>query len=545
MDNSDESSDDSASLVVMPPQKSLCLAALPAKQLTINSSVVRNQPTRQDPIMALDVESSCTETNKKSDELSLSSCSSEDEEEEEEELDKKIPAQKSKKRAAPLLSLRERLSQNLPDSDDDSDPFDLNSQIKPSLAAEKQQPNPPARQQKKKESTTIKNAAPKREEKERLKRQKEQEREAAKKRKAEESARAKQAKEDERQRARLAKQQADLVAKQVKASLREQARQHNGTFCKQEIAILMERKLHRNADLNLPGTLQQEGYRVEKYDSLLNCNAIQWIRQDHLKGGADGAVQNLREGQVNGYIHLPYLAIVFEDSTDFIRLMDREDREEDDDYPKLGTWLRSIEAGWTAAWKYAQGQRPTIFLFLLDVDRSLNKLWTQYNRKSRSERASVQAPPSDNEFHDAIAWMLIQFQVDCIKCSDANALANEICKMTRMLSEEPYQKVFTDLDCVPKFKRSRTESDPIFDQAKDIWHRQLQVIPQMSCVKARNLTKYYPTAHSLWQAYQNPNLNEAQKQVLIADLLSESRQVKLSSFIFQIMTSTDPNQMLR
>lgn len=142
---------------------------------------------------------------------------------------------------------------------------------------------------------------------------------------------------------------------------------------------------------------------------------------------------------------------------------------------------------------------------------------------------------------------VIQFQVECIHCASADEVSNHLRKMTRVLAEQPYKNLgISELDCIQKLKPECSDLDPDYDRAADCWVRQLQQIPRISRPIAMNLACHFPTARSLWRAYQQPNDDEEAKRYLTADMFSErSTQAKLASNLYTVLTSTDPHEILR
>jgi hypothetical protein len=129
-------------------------------------------------------------------------------------------------------------------------------------------------------------------------------------------------------------------------------------------------------------------------------------------------------------------------------------------------------------------------------------------------------------------------------------VSHHLCKMTRMLAEAPYQKQVTELVCIKKLKSECSDlldgPDACYERAKDCWVRQLQQIPRVSRPMAMNLGCYYPTAWSLWRAYQDDTLTEEEKRFLTANMFSErASQAKLSSQLYTVMTSNEPDAILR
>jgi DNA integrity scanning protein DisA with diadenylate cyclase activity len=142
---------------------------------------------------------------------------------------------------------------------------------------------------------------------------------------------------------------------------------------------------------------------------------------------------------------------------------------------------------------------------------------------------------------DALQWLLIQFQVECVHCPDIESIQANVHKLTRGLCEAPYANQVTELECIKKIKQNPTADDPM-NRARDAWLRQLQQIPRLSEAMAVNVVREYPTMQSLWQAYQEGD--EAQNVALLADILrGTQRQAKLSEALYRFMTSTNPKEM--
>jgi hypothetical protein len=59
------------------------------------------------------------------------------------------------------------------------------------------------------------------------------------------------------------------------------------------------------------------------------------------------------------------------------------------------------------------------------------------------------------------------------------------------------------------------------------------------------LAHYFPTARSLWDAYQDQSRTEDEKRLLIAPLFKEGRQhPKLADMVYRLMTSANPNEFV-
>ena len=353
------------------------------------------------------------------------------------------------------------------------------------------------------------------------KEEREEQRRREKERRDEEKRLEKLRKQEERIRQRKEKEVAKQAEQDAKRRRIRAAQQTSGKFASQEICILVEPALMQQVDTES----LMEAYAIHPYASVQK-GTIQWIRKDYTAGGAQEAMQALQSGDVNGYQLLDRMVIVFYDPKEFIQMLHRSD--EDDDYPLLESWLESLH------------DCGKLVLLLHGVVDELNRQWNAHRRVRQNP-----PPPTDAELNDAIVWLLVQFQVECIVCPTEESLLTTIRKMTRALSEEPYQQQVTELECVKKIKSVCSDTADAYTKANDTWIRQLQQVPRVSENMARNLAQYFPTAKSLWDAYQDPSRTEGEKRVLLAPLFAEGRQhSKLSDTVYRLMTSKNPNEFL-
>jgi hypothetical protein len=344
---------------------------------------------------------------------------------------------------------------------------------------------------------------------------------------------------ERKERERAAKRAAKEAEKAGKVQNRARARQATGKHANDEIAVLMDPGLYHHPEMLFSQELRDLEYKVERFESLLGCPAIQWIRKDYLEGGADDAVRQLLAGNRDGYVHLPTLAIVFDDPSPFIRMLERDDDE--DNFPLLEDWLTGIQTGWRHSWKYPATVRPRLVLLLHRVPQQLVALRNDF----RARRNGVtKLPPCSEELYDAIAWLMVQFHVECVTCSEFKYLHLEISKITRMLSEEPYQKIYADFDCIGKLNRNCPPDASRWDSAKSTWMNQLQQLPGVSFDMARHFVRHYPTARTLWLAYQSDQLTVDEKRALVAGLFGERRHVKLSDQLYRLFTTNDPDEII-
>ena len=261
--------------------------------------------------------------------------------------------------------------------------------------------------------------------------------------------------------ARAAKQAETERTKRERQRLKTNSDQSRGKYAHLEVACLIdERWVEGRGDsyyqrVSVRDKVQQQmaqtgGYVWQSHDCHIGCRAIQWIRRDFLEGGAADAYRNLKEGKHNGYQHIPILAVVVH-GKEFLKLLERDFKEQDDDYPELENWLKRIQEQYRTTWKAKTDAKPRVILLLDQVKERLDTVWKAYN-KTKAKNPNLIQPPTSNELQDAITWLLIEFQVEVIHCNTTNNIVYEICKMTRLLGEEPYLREVSELDCVRKLK---------------------------------------------------------------------------------------------
>ncbi|CAB9520373.1 expressed unknown protein [Seminavis robusta] len=343
------------------------------------------------------------------------------------------------------------------------------------------------------------------------------------------------------------------AAKESRKRQRLEQQAARGNFATSEIVMLVDPPLLSSKDA-YDWTQHEEitthNCAVHEYRSALvgnnnNCQAIQWIRKNHLQGGAASAWDELRKNNPNGYTHMDRLVLVFDDPKVFIDLLRRTKQDNaDDDYPKLRQWLLQLQHTWKAAWPQST-PRPRILLLLHQAERELDRQWVEYRRKTKNSTrrdAADQTPPDESDFRDAITWLLIQYQVECMCCDSLEEIWTTALKMTRALAKGVYKKIpMTELECVKRLKPSTGDNDQPLVTAKDVWLRQLQQVQGISENKARNLVRHYPTIQSLHQGYEESD----DPQELVAGCLHATQyQQKLSENVHRLLTSTNPEEIV-
>ncbi|GAX15648.1 hypothetical protein FisN_3Hh120 [Fistulifera solaris] len=353
---------------------------------------------------------------------------------------------------------------------------------------------------------------------------------------------AKEMEKDMRQQQRLAKQAAAQAEKDDRKRRRIESDQTRGKRAIDELAVLMEHSLCYHEELTLRNDLQETGFLVDSYPSGLGCDVVQFIRYDYVNGGGTRAVEMLKQSKREEYQHLPIVGVVFHDPMDFISKIERDAHDEDDDYPKLESFLKGLEVGWRAAWRLGAEQRPRFIFYLNNVHATLDQLWV----KSRRKDQSMKAPPTGEELQDALIWLSIQFCVDCIHYLCPEDLSTQINKMAVWLAREPYQRQMTDLECAKKTKMQCSDMDPPLVRSQDCWRRQLCQVPGISETMASSVVSYFPTMRSLYLRYQDKSLTEDQKILLLADCFGREgrRDVKCSDAVYRILTSKNPNELI-
>lgn len=353
---------------------------------------------------------------------------------------------------------------------------------------------------------------------------------------------AKEKDKQERQQQRIAKQAAAQAEKENRKRRRIESDQTSGKRANEEIAVLMELTLCNHEELTVMKDLQESGFLVDSYPSGLGCDVVQFIRSDYVSGGGVRAVEMLKHGKREEYQHLPIVGVVFHDPMNFISKIERDVHDEDDDYPKLESFLKGLEHGWRAAWKVSPECRPRVIFYLNNVNGTLDKLWV----KSRRKDQSMKPPPTGEELQDSLIWLSVQFCVDCIHYSCPEDLSTQLTKMAVWLAREPYQRQMTDLECAKKTKMQCSDMDPPLVRSQDCWRRQLCQVPGISESMASSVVGYFPTMRSLYLRYQDPSLTESQKVLLLSDCFGREgrKDVKCSDAVYRILTSKNPNELI-
>jgi hypothetical protein len=344
--------------------------------------------------------------------------------------------------------------------------------------------------------------------------------------------------------------------KETRKRNRLEHQQARGNFATTEIVLLVDPPLFRRReqsecyDWRQHEEIINHNCAVHEYRSAIggsNCQALQWIRKDHLDGGAVKAWEELRQNNPDGYTHMDRLVIVFDDPKVFIDLLKRTEQDTtDDDYPQLRQWLLRLENSWRAAWPNAQSKRPAILLLLHQGMKELDRQWVEHRRvhKNSARQHAAQQPPTASDFHDAISWMMIQFQVECMYCESYEEIWTTALKMTRALAKSVYKKTpMTELECVKRIKSVAPDTCEPLVKARDVWFRQVQQLQGISEAKARNLVRHYPTIQSLWRGYHD-NTDDDPSELVAGYLHNSQYQKKSSESIHRLLTSTNPEEII-
>jgi hypothetical protein len=155
----------------------------------------------------------------------------------------------------------------------------------------------------------------------RLKAQAREEVKLVRERKKEEEKQEKLQKAQQRQDQKLVREQQKEQEKQGKKRQREQEDQGSGKFAKQEMVVLMDPDVHKKEEYAPMVEALKEDFLIHSYPSSLPCQkAIQWVRKDHLQGGAKEALTHLEAGESNHFEHLHHVILLLEPE-DFIPLV--------------------------------------------------------------------------------------------------------------------------------------------------------------------------------------------------------------------------------
>ena len=364
-----------------------------------------------------------------------------------------------------------------------------------------------------------------------------------------------QLKAEEKEKKELLKAEREM-AKQIKIMnkkrLVQQEQQANGKFSSQEIGVYMEEGLSSNEDFggSLIKGLQDAGYSVaiaKKRDvggtgptnEKMIQGCIQWVRRDHLLGGATNALESVQGKQNEEIEWMDVVAIVFYDCTKFFSLLEQEKNDiAYDEYPLLQSWLHQVRSSIRKGGGESN-KNPRIILVLHQAILQLTLQWT----KGGKRRTSF-SPTNEEELQDAITWLLMEEQVECEITANSTETIDFVTSLTRALSELPYYENATELHCVKKLKVDSKNADPL-EKARSCWKRQLQQIPGMSEAKATYLTSVFPTARSLMEKYEDDTVTETDKRFLLSHYIQEGRNAsKMSDSIYRLMTGTNEMELI-
>jgi len=355
-------------------------------------------------------------------------------------------------------------------------------------------------------------------------------------------------KELERERKALQKAEREMEKQlqlQKKKRLIQHEKQANGKFCGEEIGVYLDEYLSSCEEFgeSLISALEEtkNSVTVAKRHSGANVveGCIQWVRRDYLKGGSTSALNDIREEKLNKVEWMDTVAFVFRDSIKFLELLEQDENDiAGDQFPLLESWLQEASS-LIKSRNSTSTRKPRIILVLHRALLSLSLQWKQGGKRRDSF-----SPTNEEELHDAITWLLMEKQIECHISSNETETVEFIVSLTRALSELPYYENPTELHCIKKIKLSSKNGSPI-EKAKDCWKRQLQQIPGLSEAKATYLMTFYPTARSLIDEYQDPNLTENEKCFLLTDCFQEGRSArKMSENVYHLMNSKDETELL-
>lgn len=128
---------------------------------------------------------------------------------------------------------------------------------------------------------------------------------------------------------------------------------------------------------------------------------------------------------------------------------------------------------------------------------------------------------------------------------------------TRAIAEFPYRMQPSALAVVAKkmglSKAARmvedagvTDPDMLrLHEASTTWLAMLQVLPNMSLSRARNVQAVYPTFRSLVDVYRDPSITTAVKERLLETILEKGRrQTALSKAVYRFLTTYNPDDLI-
>jgi hypothetical protein len=155
---------------------------------------------------------------------------------------------------------------------------------------------------------------------------------------------------------------------------------------------------------------------------------------------------------------------------------------------------------------------------------------------------SLSLTEKTNSVRDAIEEWLCQILlkgIDCIKTESPKHTVNILHRILTILTQSPYMAL-PSIFKIPSKKLQTTSEIP---ESSKLWAEQLINIPGVSEQKVGKIVEKFPNLTSLMEFYQGPGMSFKEKIDAIA-LLYERKETKLSSKVFKVYSSDNPNDVV-
>lgn len=194
---------------------------------------------------------------------------------------------------------------------------------------------------------------------------------------------------------------------------------------------------------------------------------------------------------------------------------------------------------------------PKIIVIFCGMNDAILEKQKAKKRENGSEFVNYKRA-SQNGLSDALAWLLIAYDIDSRLLPQGTDKASDCFKefVGATLETLHYQEPLP-VEILSEFKKQNTgqATEWGMDSERDdfilhSWYLMLRCL--IGDIEARRLIKHYPCARLLLDAYDDPNLSVKEKEELVADILRpNTRQLKTSRNLYRMLTSEDPNLLLK
>mmetsp|Transcript_4858 Transcript_4858/g.9775 ORF Transcript_4858/g.9775 Transcript_4858/m.9775 type:complete len:415 (+) Transcript_4858:239-1483(+) len=292
----------------------------------------------------------------------------------------------------------------------------------------------------------------------------------------------------------------------------------NGHFKEKEICVVIENKFcDSGMGQTITSSLQAANTMYSPDPSSKIEGSMRWFRRPHSLGGASSVLTE-EENVDSGFV-----AVVFEDPKRFLKLLKRTDLTKDD-YPRLREWVVQVRENFSDV--------KRLFIVVVDVMGEIDTVWN-----NSPQRRNSGLPPSVDDLEEAIIWMLMEEQIECVPARSQAEACEYLMDMTKSLTKQPYEVEPSELQCMNKAKKDDK------NDAKSYFRRMLVQLPQVTAIKVDKLMEQYPTLTHLVNAYAECEDDESRAGLLQDKFGGGQVEGVLSERIWKFICSRNGDDM--